>query len=73
MTKQTYYFKRLHPDRSFNVVEKEYYSLNGTIDGAHHEFLKDLNAWNRQGDGKWVYWEVSEYEYTRYRDRAISG
>lgn len=67
MTKQTFYFVRLHPNRAQNVVAKEFHSLNGTINGAHYEFLKALTAWNRDGKGEWVYWETSQDAYEEYR------
>ena len=68
MAKRTYYFKRLHPDRTtFSIAAKEFFSMNGTINGAYFEFLKALNEWNRQGKGEWVYWEVTQEAYEEYR------
>lgn len=30
-------------------------------------FLENLNRWNRNGNGAFVYWELSEYAYDRFQ------
>ncbi len=59
-----FYYRSTHtPTGRTFVFEMEY--------SSRLQFLEGISRWNRQGDTKWVYWEICAEEF--FRDRVVDG